>query len=74
MVNVHVSALAGTGAPTTPSMTTPRDPGLTELADRGYGGYLTLELEDMVFPGPLSSEEKVVLLMQESEALQEIFS
>jgi hypothetical protein len=46
---------------------------LVELADRGYGGYLTLELEDMVFPEPLSSEEKVVLLAREQEALGRIF-
>ncbi|HOI58715.1 MULTISPECIES: sugar phosphate isomerase/epimerase family protein [unclassified Methanoculleus] len=75
MVNVHVSALGENGRPHHPVHD---DPGalrvLTELADRGYGGYLTLELEDMVFPGTLSSEEKVVLLMQESEALQGIFS
>lgn len=75
MANVHVSALGGNGRPHHPIHS---DPGalrvLAELADRGYSGYLTLELEDMVFPGALSSEEKVVLLSRESEALREVFS
>jgi len=75
MVNIHVSALGGNGRPHHPIHD---DPGalrvLTELADRGYGGYLTLELEDMVFSGTLSSEEKIVLLTREMEALQGIFS
>lgn len=75
MVNVHVSALGGNGRPHHPIHDDPSAKRvLTELADRGYGGYLTLELEDMVFPGALSSEEKIVLLTREMEALQGIFS
>ncbi|ABN57904.1 MULTISPECIES: sugar phosphate isomerase/epimerase family protein [Methanoculleus] len=74
MVNVHVSALGGNGRPHHPIHDDPEAlQVLAELADRGYGGYLTLELEDMVFPGALSSEEKVVLLSQESEALRVVF-
>ncbi|BBL69108.1 sugar phosphate isomerase/epimerase family protein [Methanoculleus chikugoensis] len=75
MTNVHVSALGGNGRPHHPIHDDPEALRvLAELADRGYGGYLTLELEDMVFPGALSSEEKVVLLSRESEALREAFS
>jgi len=75
MANVHVSAL---GANERPHHPIHGDPSairvLTELADRGYDGYLTLELEDMVFPDLLCSEEKIVLLMREMEALKTIFS
>ncbi len=75
IVNVHVSALGGNGRPHHPIYNDPSAKQvLAELADRGYGGYLTLELEDMVFPEPLSSEEKVVLLAREQEALERIFS
>ncbi|MDN5339247.1 MAG: hypothetical protein PWQ30_356 [Euryarchaeota archaeon] len=75
MVNVHVSALGGNGRPHHPIHDDQKALRvLAELADRGYGGYLTLELEDMVFPGALSSEEKIVLLSRQSEALREVFS
>jgi sugar phosphate isomerase/epimerase len=74
LVNVHVSALGGNGRPHHPIHDDPSAQRvLAELADRGYAGYLTLELEDMVFPQPLSSEEKVVLLAREQEALGRIF-
>ena len=74
MANVHVSALGGNGRPHHPIHNDPSATRvLAELADRGYDGYLTLELEDMVFPGALSSEEKVVLLIRELEALEMIF-
>ncbi|WP_292517237.1 sugar phosphate isomerase/epimerase [Methanoculleus sp.] len=75
IVNVHVSGLGGNGRPHHPIHDSPSaQEVLKELADRSYGGYLTLELEDMVFPGALSSEEKVVLLARELETLQKIFS
>jgi sugar phosphate isomerase/epimerase len=74
MVNVHVSALRN-GRPHYPIHDDPAASRvLGELADRGYDGYLTLELEDMVFENTLTSEEKIVLLMQELEALEKIFS
>ncbi|WP_292392712.1 sugar phosphate isomerase/epimerase family protein [Methanoculleus sp. UBA303] len=74
MANVHVSALGGNGRPHHPIHNDPSATRvLAELADRGYDGYLTLELEDMVFPEALSSEEKVVLLVRELEALEMIF-
>ncbi len=74
-VNVHVSALGENGRPHHPIHDdTSAARVLAELADRGYGGYLTLELEDMVFPRFLSSEEKIVLLMREVEELESIFS
>jgi len=75
MANIHVSAIGGNGRPHHPIHDDPSAIRvLTELADRGYDGYLTLELEDMVFPGSLSSEEKIVLLMRELDALDTIFS
>ena len=75
MVNVHVSALGANGRPHHPIHDDPAAQRvLADLADRGYTGYLTLELEDMVFSGALSSEEKIVLLSRELRALQEIFS
>lgn len=75
MANVHVSAIGENGRPHHPIHGNPTAVRvLTELADRGYDGYLTLELEDMVFPEPLSSEEKIVLLMREFEVLDAIFS
>ncbi|NLA38228.1 MAG: sugar phosphate isomerase/epimerase [Methanomicrobiales archaeon] len=73
--NVHVSTLGENGRPHHPIHGDPAATRvLAELADRGYDGYLTLELEDMVFPAPLSSEEKIVLLMRELEALDAVFS
>jgi sugar phosphate isomerase/epimerase len=73
-VNVHVSAIGANGRPHYPIH---NDPGalrvLTELADLGYSGHLTLELEDLIFSKPLCAEEKIVLLMQETEALKEAF-
>ena len=75
MANIHVSAIGGNGRPHHPIHDDPSAIRvLTELADRGYDGYLTLELEDMVFPSSLSSEEKIVLLMRELDALDTIFS
>ena len=75
MANVHVSALGGNGRPHHPIHDDPEALRvLTSLADRGYRGYLTLELDDMVFSGTLSSEEKIVLLAREMGALQGIFS
>ncbi|WP_286879156.1 sugar phosphate isomerase/epimerase family protein [Methanoculleus sp. UBA413] len=75
MANIHVSAIGGNGRPHHPIHDDPSAIRvLTELADRGYDGYLTLELEDMVFPGSLSSEEKIVLLMRELDTLDAIFS
>ena len=75
MANIHVSAIGGNGRPHHPIHDDPSATRvLAELADRGYDGYLTLELEDMVFPGSLSSEEKIVLLMRELDALDTIFS
>ena len=74
-VNIHVSALGGNGRPHHPihnDRAAKRV--LAELADRGYDGYLTLELEDMVFPGALSSEEKIVLLNRQLEAFEKAFS
>lgn len=73
-VNVHVSALGTDGRPHHPIHGNPVAMQiLAELADRGYDGYLTLELEDMVFPNPLSSEEKIVVLKRQLEAFEKVF-
>ena len=75
MVNVHVSGLGENGRPHYPIHDDPDAMRvLTELADRGYDGYLTLELEDMVFPGALSSEEKIVVLKRQLETFEKVFS
>ncbi len=75
MVNVHVSALGVNGRPHHPIHDSPAAMQvLAELADRGYDGYLTLEIDDMVFPAPLSSEEKIVILKRQLETLEKVFS
>lgn len=75
MVNVHVSGIGENGRPHHPIRNDPNAIRvIEELADRGYDGYLTLEIDDMIFPGLLCSEEKIVLLMRELEILDTIFS
>ncbi len=75
MANVHVSALGVNGRPHHPIHDDPAALRvLSDLAERGYGGWLTLEVDDMIFPGALSAEEKIVLLSRELAALREVFS
>jgi len=75
MANIHVSALGGNGRPHHPIHDDPAALRvLSDLAERGYGGWLTLEVDDMIFPGALSAEEKIVLLSRELAALREVFS
>lgn len=75
IVNVHVSALGTDGRPHHPVHGDQNaERVLAELADQGYDGHLTLEIEDLVFSGPLSSEEKVMLLVREFETLDRVFS
>jgi len=74
MVNVHVGAVQN-GSAHYPIHGDHEAAGALEaLADRGYRGYLTLELEDRHFDQELSSEEKVTLVMQEAEVLRNTFS
>jgi len=74
MVNVHVSAVRG-GVPHYPTYGDPDASLVLEtLADAGYRGNLTLELEDRHFAHDLSSEEKITLLMRELAFLMEIVS
>ncbi len=74
LVNVHVSSIRD-GRPHYPIHNDSTAFAVLEaLADTGYDGYLTLELEDMHFDHELTSEEKVILLMRELEPLQRIFS
>lgn len=44
------------------------------LADTGYDGCLTLEIEDRNFSHPLSIEEKITVLRQEREFLEDCLS
>jgi len=75
IVNVHVSALGGNGRPHHPIHDDTDALGvLADLADRGYPGLLTLEIDDMIFPAALSAEEKIVLLSRELVALKEALS
>ena len=44
---------------------------LQQLSDYGYGGSVTIEIEDRNFTGDLSSEEKILLLSRELEFMRE---
>ncbi|MBP1929706.1 sugar phosphate isomerase/epimerase [Methanolinea mesophila] len=46
---------------------------LTYLAESGYRGHVTLELEDMNFVHDLCSEEKILILMEEVAFMRECF-
>ncbi|MDN7025226.1 sugar phosphate isomerase/epimerase [Methanoculleus sp. FWC-SCC1] len=71
LVNVHVSATRD-GKPHYPiSNDGNAQVVLRELADRGYNGYLTLELQDLHFEHELTSEEKITLLMREQAVLRD---
>jgi sugar phosphate isomerase/epimerase len=47
---------------------------LTGIADDGYGGLVTLEIEDLNFGQPLGMEEKMTLLSQELGYIREFLS
>ena len=74
LINVHVGRAAGG------KMHLPlgKDPEMAEilhyLAQSGYEGNLTLELEDRNFSHDLSSEEKILLLSTELEFMKECFA
>ena len=46
---------------------------LTYLAECGYQGHVTLEIEDMNFVHDLCSEEKILILMEEVSFMRECF-
>jgi sugar phosphate isomerase/epimerase len=44
---------------------------MTALRNTGYAGPLTLEIDDLNFPGPLSAEEKIAILSRDRAFMQE---
>jgi len=46
---------------------------LRRLRDSGYKGDLTIEIDDKIYPGPLSREEKIKELTDEREYIESIF-
>lgn len=74
LVNVHVSATKN-GRPHYPIHPDENAKMILEaLAERGYAGYLTLELQDLHFSHELTSEEKILLLMKEQAVLRDIMA
>jgi sugar phosphate isomerase/epimerase len=69
ILNVHVSATKG-GIRHLPPSDESVDRILTALRDVGYGGPLTLELDDKKFPKTLSKDDKVRVLRRESRHLE----
>jgi sugar phosphate isomerase/epimerase len=73
IANVHVSGVDGDLMHTLPSECPETEKILQYLADCGYQGPLTLELEDMNFADTLSSTEKITILSREAVYLEDIF-
>lgn len=73
LCNVHVSGVGDGVVHIPPSRDENVAPVLAALRDGGYTGPLTLEIEDLTFTGPLSSEEKIILLMREAEWLRSVW-
>lgn len=46
---------------------------LRHLRDSGYKGDLTIEIDDKIYPGPLSREEKIKELTDERKYIESIF-
>ena len=46
---------------------------LRRLRDSGYKGDLTIEIDDKIYPGPLSREEKIKELTDERKYIESIF-
>jgi sugar phosphate isomerase/epimerase len=71
MANVHISRKQGT----TLHMPLDRDPLMAKvlhaLDDAGYSGPLTLEIDDLNFPRPLTAEEKIAVLSRECAFMRE---
>jgi sugar phosphate isomerase/epimerase len=73
LVNVHVSRASGgkVHLPVDGDGRTARI--LSSLADLGYDGFLTLEIEDRNFDHDLSSEEKITLLSRDLDFVMKSF-
>jgi len=71
LANVHISRKEGK----TLHLPLDRDPAMARivraLADAGYTGPLTLEIDDLNFPNKLTAEEKVAILARDRAFLRE---
>lgn len=71
MANVHISRKAGK----TLHLPLDRDPLMAKvvhaLADAGYTGPLTLEIDDLNYPRPLDAGEKIAILARDRVFMQE---
>ncbi len=73
MINVHIGA-PHDGKPHYPShRKKSMEVVLSALRDSGYDGDITIEIDDQVYPGQLSREEKVMELGEERKYLEGIF-
>jgi sugar phosphate isomerase/epimerase len=72
ILNVHVSATRN-GVRHLPPSDGSIDRVLTVLRDAGYGGPLTLELDDKKFPKTLSKEDKVRVLRGERRHMESVW-
>jgi sugar phosphate isomerase/epimerase len=71
--NVHIGA-AHDGKPHYPVHYDKKmDVVLQRLRDSGYQGDLTIEIDDKVYPGPLSRDEKINELIYERKYIESIF-
>jgi sugar phosphate isomerase/epimerase len=74
IINVHIGA-PHNGKPHYPSyLKKNMDSVLTALADSGYDGDLTIEIDDKTYPKQLSKEDKVKELIRERLYLERIFA
>ncbi|HMB45754.1 MAG TPA: sugar phosphate isomerase/epimerase [Candidatus Methanoperedens sp.] len=71
--NVHIGALHN-GKPHCPVRYEKKmDIVLRRLRDSGYNGDLTIEIDDKIYPGPLSRVEKIKELTDERKYIESIF-
>lgn len=74
IINVHIGA-PHDGKPHYPSyLKKNMDSVLTALADSGYDGDITIEIDDRTYPKQLSKEDKVKELIRERIYLERIFA
>ena len=74
IINVHIGA-PHNGKPHFPSHHEKKmDVILQRLRDSGYKGDLTIEIDDKIYPGQLTREEKIKELKSERKYLESIFN
>lgn len=72
--NVHIGA-PHNGKPHYPVRYEKKiDAVLQRLSDSGYEGDLTIEIDDKVYPGPLSRDDKIRELVSERKHIESVFS